>query len=85
MGKESVSLGAQWILNDILEQIDDALATDGESIITLEIFNNNDELTSRKEMNKTEYLEHTLEVIREQISDKFDLDEWWLDGYRQSN
>lgn len=76
MGKESVSLGAQWILNDILEQIDDALATDGESIITLEIFNNNDELTSRKEMNKTEYLEHTLEVIREQISDKFDLDEW---------
>lgn len=76
MNKESVSLGAQWILNDILEQINDALATDSESIITLEIFNNNDELTSRKEMNKTEYLKHTLEVIREQISDKFDLDEW---------
>ncbi|WLW71536.1 hypothetical protein RA085_06935 [Staphylococcus saprophyticus] len=76
MSKESVSLGAQWILNDILEQIDDALATDSESITTLEIFNNNDELTSRKEMNKTEYLKHTLEVIREQISDKFDLDEW---------
>lgn len=75
MSKESVSLGAQWILNDILEQIDDALATDSESITTLEIFNNNDELTSRKEMNKTEYLKHTLEVIREQISDKFDLDE----------
>lgn len=76
MSKESVSLGAQWILNDILEQIDDALATDSESITTLEIFNNNDELTSRKEMNKTEYLKHTLEVIREQISDKFYLDEW---------
>ncbi|MDM7465219.1 hypothetical protein [Staphylococcus warneri] len=76
MSKESVSLGTQWILNDILEQIDDALATDSESITTLEIFNNNDELTSRKEMNKTEYLKHTLEVIREQISDKFDLDEW---------
>ncbi|MDY3276717.1 hypothetical protein [Staphylococcus chromogenes] len=76
MSKESVSLGAQWILNDILEQIDDALATDSESITTLEIFNNNDELTSRKEINKTEYLKHTLEVIREQISDKFDLDEW---------
>lgn len=85
MNKESVSLGAQWILNDILEQINDALATDSESIITLEIFNNNDELTSRKEMNKTEYLKHTLEVIREQISDKFDLDEWWLDEYKQSN
>lgn len=76
MCKESVSLGAQWILNDILEQIDDALATDDESITTLEIFNNDDELISKKEMNKTEYLEHTLEVIREQISDKFDLDEW---------
>ncbi|KDE96211.1 hypothetical protein CM54_04040 [Staphylococcus sp. TE8] len=76
MSKESVSLGTQWILNDILEQIDDALATDSESITTLEIFNNNDELTSRKEMNKTEYLKHTLEVIREQISDKFDLDEY---------
>ncbi|MDW3946296.1 hypothetical protein QI290_01720 [Staphylococcus saprophyticus] len=76
MSKESVSLGAQWILNDILEQIDYVLATGSESITTLEIFNNNDELTSRKEMNKTEYLKHTLEVIREQISDKFDLDEW---------
>lgn len=76
MSKESVSLGVQFILNDILEQIDGALAIDDESITTLEIFNNNDELTSRKEMNKTEYLVHTLEVIREQISDKFDLDEW---------
>lgn len=76
MSKESVSLGAQWILNDILEQIDYVLATGSESITTLEIFNNNDELTSRKEMNKTEYLKHTLEVIREQISDKFYLDEW---------
>lgn len=76
MSKESVSLGAQWILNDILEQIDNALATDSESITTLETFNNNDELISRKEMNKTEYLEHTLELIKEQISDKFDLDEW---------
>lgn len=76
MSKESVSLGAQWILNDILEQIDYVLATGSESITTLEIFNNNDELTIRKEMNKTEYLKHTLEVIREQISDKFDLDEW---------
>lgn len=76
MSKESVSIGVQWILNDILDQINDALSTDSESIITLEIFNNNDELTSRKEMNKTEYLVHTLEVIREQISDKFDLDEY---------
>lgn len=76
MSKESISLGVQFILNDILEQINDALSTDSESIITLEIFNNNDELTSRKEMNKTEYLVHTLEVIREQISDKFDLDEY---------
>lgn len=75
MSKESVSLGVQFILNDILEQIDGALATDDESITTLEIFNN-DELVSKTEMNKTEYLEHTLEVIREQISDKFDLDEW---------
>lgn len=76
MSKESISLGVQFILNDILEQINDALSTDSESIITLEIFNNNDELTSRKEMNKTEYLVHSLEVIREQISDKFDLDEY---------
>lgn len=80
MSKESVSLGVQFILNDILEQIDGALAIDDESITTLEIFNNNDELTSRKEMNKTEYLVHTLEVIREQISDKFDLDEYWFKG-----
>lgn len=75
MSKESVSLGVQFILNDTLEQIDGALATDDESITTSEIFNN-DELVSKTEMNKTEYLEHTLEVIREQISDKFDLDEW---------
>lgn len=80
MSKESISLGVQFILNDILEQINDALSTDSESIITLEIFNNNDELTSRKEMNKTEYLVHSLEVIREQISDKFDLDEYWFKG-----
>ena len=80
MSKESVSLGVQFILNDILEQIDGALAIYDESITTLEIFNNDDELTSRKEMNKTEYLVHTLEVIREQISDKFDLDEYWFKG-----
>lgn len=75
MSKESVSLGAQWILNDILEQIDDALSTDNEAHITSEIICN-DISISKKEMNKTEYLEHKLKAIREQISDKFDLDEW---------
>ncbi|CEF18822.1 Putative uncharacterized protein [Staphylococcus xylosus] len=75
MSKESVSIGAQWILNDILEQIDDALATDNEAHITSEIICN-DISISKKELNKTEYLEHTLENVREKISDKFDLDEW---------
>ncbi|QDW94020.1 hypothetical protein DWB96_07255 [Staphylococcus caprae] len=75
MSKEAVNFGVQFILNEILEQIDVALATDDEAITTLEIFNNNEELISRKEMNKTEYLEHTLEVVREEISDKFYLQE----------
>ncbi len=75
MSKESVSLGTQLILNEILEQIDDALATDSEAHITSEIICN-DISISKKEMNKTEYLEHTLEDVREKISDKFDLYEW---------
>lgn len=74
MGKESVSIGAQWILNDILEQIDDALATDNEAHITSEIICN-DISISKKEMNKTEYLENKLKAIREQISDNFYLQE----------
>ncbi|MEB7746534.1 hypothetical protein NGB19_06980 [Staphylococcus equorum] len=76
MSKESVSLGVQFILNNILEQIDGALTVESESITTFEIFNNNDELVSKQAMNKTEYLQHTLELIREQISGKFDLNEW---------
>lgn len=63
-------------MNNILEQIDGALTVESESITTFEIFNNNDELVSKRAMNKTEYLQHTLELIREQISDKFDLNEW---------
>lgn len=74
MSKESVSLGAQMILNDILEQIDDALATDNEAHITSEIICN-DISISKKEMNKTEYLEHKLKAVREQISDNFYLQE----------
>lgn len=74
MNKEPVSLGAQWILNDILEQIDDALATDNEAHITSEIICN-DISISKKKMNKTEYLEHKLKAISEQISDNFYLQE----------
>lgn len=84
MSKEAVNFGVQFILSDILEIIDDALAMDNKATVTMEIFEDN-VLTSSREMNKTEYLEHTLEVIREKLSDEIDLDKWWLDEYKQSN
>ena len=75
MSKEAVNFGVQFILSDILEIIDDALAMDNEATVAMEIFEDN-VLTSSREMNKTEYLEHTLEVIREKLSDEIDLDKW---------
>ena len=75
MSKEAVNFGVQFILSDILEIIDDALATDSQTTVTLEVLENN-VVTSSCEMNKTEYLEHTLEVIREKLSDEIDLDGW---------
>lgn len=75
MSKEVVNFGVQFILSDILEIIDDALATDSQATVTLEVLENN-VVTSSREMNKTEYLEHTLEVIREKLSDEIDLDGW---------
>ncbi|WP_419795769.1 hypothetical protein RCF75_07045 [Staphylococcus equorum] len=69
--KESVSFSMGFILNDIYEICSLALANDNK-LYTLEIYNN-DELTSRREMNRNEYLEHTLELVMEKLSTEINM------------